>query len=118
MSKHFCPDGFSKKARYRVSLSKARAKSSFGKKETYILYYYSNIKERRKSRLFENYKTKRPYALNIQFKIRFFGMLHHIVSHGPEKAAKRWKQANLRWEKVARNRNISSRARERFRSYM
>jgi hypothetical protein len=124
VSVEFRPDSGGKRLRYNASLAAARLAVSIvtdprKRKGQYDSYRYTSIHTRRKRRLYENYETKRPYALNIQFKIRFFGMLHHYVSHGPVKAAKRWKQANLRFESVLpRTRHLSMRVYERRRDYL
>jgi hypothetical protein len=122
MSKYLRPDSSSKKSRYRASLAMARNTVSIRTKHrrgNYDSMTYSNVRERGKKRPFMNWTTKRPYALNIQFKIRFFGMLHHYVGHGPEVATKRFKQANLRWEGIfPSKRKVSIKIYDRRRSYM
>lgn len=119
-SVEFRPDGSGKRLRYNASLARARQRASIADRpRNCVPYRYTSIHTRRKRRLYENYETKKPYALNIQFKIRFFGMLHHYVSHGPKKAAMRWKQANLRFEAlVPRTRRLSMRVYERRRAYL
>ena len=114
MSIIFYPDSYQKRNRLRVSLAKARAKVSVCTEITrrhnnYDTSYYPSIKQRAKSKLFVNHQTNKPYPSNVQFRVRFFGTLHHHVCHGPEKPAKRWKQANIRYEKLSHIRRISSR---------
>lgn len=122
MTKYLRPDSASKQSRYRASLARARHTVSVGgrrKRGSYDTITYSNIRERGRRRPFMNWDTERPYALNIQFKIRFFGMLHHHVGHGPDKAAKRFQQANTRWESIfPRTRKFSMKVYERRRAYM
>lgn len=122
MTKYLRPDSASKRSRYRASLAKARRTVSVStkrKRGSYDSMTYSNVRERGRRRPFMNYETERPYALNIQFKIRFFGMLHHYVGHGPERAAKRFKQANYRWESIfPRTRRFSRKVYDRRRAYM
>lgn len=129
MSIIFHPDSAQKKMRYRVSLSKARAKVSVASGErkgprkfgiqlsAAEATYYPSIKQRRKSKPFINYETGRPYPLNIQFKIRFFGAMHHYRDHGPEKAGKRWNKAWARFNIWPKHRRISSRALNRIHAW-
>jgi hypothetical protein len=122
MSLYLRPDSSSKMSRYRASLAEARLKVRVGgkkKRGNYNTETYSNVRERGKKRPFMNHDTKRPYALNVQFKIRFFGTLHHATGHAPEKPAKRWKQAEQRWEAIfPRHRRLTMKVYERRRSYM
>jgi hypothetical protein len=122
MSKYLRPDSSSKMMRYRASLAMARKTVSVGgrrKRGNYDSTMYHTITERGRKRPLMNWDKKRPYALNIQFKIRFFGMLHHHVGHGPEVAAKRFKQAELRWEGIfPRKRKVSKQIYDRRRAYM
>jgi hypothetical protein len=122
MSKYLRPDSSSKNSRYRASLARARRAVSISdkrKRGSYVSITYSNIRERGRRRPFMNHDTKRPYALNVQFKIRFFGTLHHATGHSPEKPAKRWRQAEHRWEAIfPRHRRFSMKVYDRRRSYM
>lgn len=120
------PDSASKKMRYRASLARARATVSQGTERArrrnshkYNAAYYSNIRTRPNDVKLLNWDTELPYPINVQFKVRFFGFLHHITGHGPDQVAKRFKQADKRWKREAHwDRRISGRAQARNRPYM
>ena len=112
MGIQFLPDSSQKSFRFRSSVRRAGGKTA----GTFV---YSNVKPRYPTRVHMDHDTKKPLPSNKQNKIRFFGFLHQRVDHGPVKAAKRFKQAELRWEAgYGHRKRCSMRMRDRMRSYI